>query len=480
MIRHYIVLGLCLLLLGFLLWKEWRRADRRRLFGRLIATVVTVGALACLALPLYYQRAVLRPAAPLLPAPAEPRGVVSVDWQRRLNPGEKLLVQGRWAGGEGRLLLMGMGSVLDSARVGSGGKFLLGTLPAQKGRAVYRLVAMMGRDTLEQEELPVSVDTAAPLKILLLAASPDFENTFLSNWLSKEGDVVASRTVVSREKVQEAFINRGPAVLSPLTPALLDGFDLVIADVAALPARGGGEWTVLRRQVEERGLGLLIKVDSAGVDSMGRVLKARVGRSLVRDPSGRVVAGSVLMGAGKVVFTGLLTSYSRVLAGEQSAYAAYWTSLLQEAARRGEGGEVWSWEPALPRVEEPVVMRLQTAVAMPQAMVGGSVVYLAQDAVLPFFWRGTYWPEAAGWQPVCRPAGDTTWWYVWPAGAWKGVEQTRRMAEVKNPRRQGAVDLAGGALTEERVPVAKGWFWGLFLLGALFLWVERKMGGMNG
>ena len=165
MIRHYIVLGLCLLLLGFLLWKEWRRADRRRLLGRLIATVVTVGALACLALPLYYQRAVLQPAAPRLPAPAEPRGVVSVDWQRRLNPGEKLLVQGRWAGGEGRLLLMGMGSVLDSARVGSGGKFLLGTLPAQKGRAVYRLVAMMGRDTLEQEDLPVSVDTAAPLKI---------------------------------------------------------------------------------------------------------------------------------------------------------------------------------------------------------------------------------------------------------------------------------------------------------------------------
>jgi len=420
MIWHNIALGLCLLLLGFLLWKEWRRVDRRRLLWRLMATVVTVGALACLALPLYYERALLRPVKPDVHAPVALRGIVSVDWRRRLNRGEKLLVQGRWAGSEGRLLLMGMGSVLDSARVGAEGDFLLGTVPAQEGRAVYRLVAVLGSDTLEQEDLPVLVDTGVPLKILLLAASPDFENTFLSNWLSKEGDAVASRTAVSREKVQEAFINRGPAVLSPLTPALLGGFDLVIADVAALPARGTGEWMVLRRQVEEKGLGLLIKVDSAGVDSMGRVMKARGGRVLVRDSSGRVMVGAFLEGAGKIVFTGLNTSYSRLLSGDKEGYAGFWALLLKEVARKGDAGDEWSWEPALPRVGEPVVMRLQTAAAMPQAMVGGSVVYLAQDAALSFFWRGRYWPETAGWQPVYRPAGDTTWWYVWPAGAWGG------------------------------------------------------------
>ena len=183
---NYIVFGLCLALLGFLLWQEWRRPNRARLLWRCVATVVAVCGLACLGLPIYYRRdgvvvrgerilltegydkdsvqvwlrghpgmgvdtvsangglagfdggagvdarvghwhvfgygltkeewAGLRPAAVSF-HPAVLRGVMDVDWQRRLDRGERLVVRGRWAGGAGKLLLMMMGAVLDSAKV---------------------------------------------------------------------------------------------------------------------------------------------------------------------------------------------------------------------------------------------------------------------------------------------------------------------------------------------------------------------------
>jgi hypothetical protein len=131
-------------------------------------------------------------------------------------------------------------------------------------------------------------------------------------------------------------------------------------------------------------------------------------------------------------------------------------------------------------------VRLQSAASIPQGMFGNTVVYLAEDAGLPFDWRGKYWPEKEGWQWVSRPMGDTTWWYVWPAGAWKDLERMQRKErareeagrEGRSGERTGGEGTAGEG--RERVEFPKGWFFCLFLLGAVFLWVERKMGGMSG
>lgn len=476
---HYIVFGLCLVLLGGLLWMEWRRVNRARLFWRCVASVVAVGALVCLGVPIYYWREVPPPRAAMEQAHLPVRGVVAIDWQRKLNRGERLNVRGSWAGGPGKLLLMGMGEVVDSVVI-SGGAFSLGVVPAAVGRSVYRLAGIVGRDTVEQEDVPVEVVTRSPLRILLLAASPDFENRFFVKWLSGDGHVVASRTMVSRGKAEEAFVNRERSALTPLTPALLGGFDLVIADAAALPARGTAERGVLQRQIEEKGLGELVKVDSGGADSMVRVMRGRVSRVLVRDSMGKVAAGAFLEGSGKVVFTALNTSYSRLLAGDRGGYARYWTELLREG--RSKVGEEWSVVPGLPRVGEENLLQLQTGEELPQGIVGKTAVYLAQDAELPFLWRGKYWPEKAGWQVVSRPMGDTAWWYVWPRGAWKGVERgvTARGVVAAGPVAGGEGLRSATRSGQERVEFSKGWFWGLFLLGVVFLWVERKMGGMSG
>src|ERR1700743_2356390 len=144
------------------------------------------------------------------------QGVVAIDWQRKLLAGDTLRVRGRWAGPKVKAVLMGMGAVVDS--VLTDGEFVVVIAPAQHGRAVYTLAMVRGSDTLEEEKIPVEVLQGRPLRVLLLAASPDFENTFLFNWLSGEGNAVASRTAVSKDKYQNSFANMAERPLGELTP----------------------------------------------------------------------------------------------------------------------------------------------------------------------------------------------------------------------------------------------------------------------
>jgi hypothetical protein len=485
--QAYIEVGASLLLLVFLLWKEGRRSDRSRLAGRVVATVLAVAALVGMVLPLHYYREVKVAPTPVVAVHQEPlpRGVVVVDWQRRLAKGERLQVQGKWAGKPVKLLLMGLGGVMDS--VVAGGDFSLGTVPAQAGRALYQLVAVSGADTLEREDIPVQVETRKPLKILVLAAAPGFENKFLINWLASDGQQVASRTAVSTNSYQSSYMSMVPRPLDVLTPALLDGFDVVIADSSALPAAGSPGMTVLRRQVEEKGLGLIIRLDSADPEgvSMGW---GRVGlRVFARDSSKRATIAGRLYGSGKVVFTTLNATYAQVMKGQRQAYAAYWSTLLRRVSGETEPGEKWQLIPALPRVGEPVTTVVQTDAAGPvqglvEAENGGAPinVYMVEGQVLPFEWRGTYWPATAGWQMLHTLKGDTTWVYFWPRSAWAALYgQQRSRAEVRNGIGTAAVARAAPRL-REAVVIPAYWFYVLFFLSVLFLWVERKMAGMNG
>ncbi len=457
----YIVMGLCLLLLLWLLVQEVRQKRKSLLLVRLGAVLLAVVALAGLALPLgrWRERQIVAEVrqAPKsaerqsdgIAAHQAPAGIVAVDWRRRIGKGEPLQVQGRWAGSKVKILLMGMGTVLDSADVSD--EFELRAVPSVVGRAVFDLMVLAGRDTVEREEVPVEVVEGKPLKILVLANSPDFDNTFLMNWLGKEGNAVAGKVAVSRGKYQLSFVNMERRSLEAL-----DGFDLVIADSSEVTP-------VLWRQVEEKGLGLLIRVDSA----------VRIGRPgmrvLERDSAGRVVAGVMLAGAGKVIYSAANTSYSQWLAGRKNEYAVHWTMLLRQAAKSGEQEDAWTCLPALPRVDEPEVLELASERPEPEGLVGNTAVYLAEDAALSYHWKGRYWPASPGWQAVRVPGGDTSWNYVWGEGAWKGI----RPAKVVS--RKGT-----GKTVREWILFPRWILYAIFLLSVFFLWVERKIVGMNG
>ncbi|HXB35832.1 MAG TPA: hypothetical protein VNV35_20540, partial [Puia sp.] len=407
------------------------------------ATVIAVTALAGMILPLrYWHRTEEIP--PVLRRPSGvTEGIVSAEWRRRLYPGERLEIRGEWRGRPGsgpvKLLLMGFGTVVDSVR--TTGAFSLSMVPPQTGRAEYQLAAVKGRDTIEKEAIPVEVGLDPPMKILILAASPDFENAFLVNWLAKNGQRVAVRTKVSRDKYQTSYVNMKPRPLGRLTRALLDGFDVVIADEEVWT---GPERSVLRLQVEKKELGLIIKTDSG---------------LLRREPVGVMVLDTVW---------GENATYIRLMKGQAVDYSKHWAELLRLVARPKPSADQWSWEPVEPKVGDEVDLTLQTAAEAPQgtmAQDGRAVsVYLAEDAVLPFVWHGRYWPEKAGWVRV----NDSGWLYVWPRGSWPamgGREPVAKAASVKAERDPARV---------EEVPVSKYWMYTAFLLSIFFLWVERK------
>jgi len=214
-----------------------------------------------------------------------------------------------------------------------------------------------------------------------------------------------------------------------------------------------------------------------------------------------------MYGAGKIILTTLPATYVRLLVGEKKAYAALWTTILQEAAGREASAERWQFIPALPTVNQPVRVLLQSAESsLPQGMFEGGggmeetqpvVVYLAQQPLLPFVWEGRYWPRDAGWQTTRTPQGDRSWWYVWKEGDWRNLHRMERMRETERWIERGggktgtgkesvqtggekSVEAGEGTGTGEergagKVLIAKGWFCLLFLICCFFLWVERKI-----
>jgi hypothetical protein len=556
---NYIVICLSLALLVLLLIREVRRENRARLPWRIGADVLMTAALAAIALPIGYNRRVaggekegilltegynidrMKTKGTVWVAPEDVRGeglsrlhvygygltkeecarlpdvpvvfhpsslqagIVSIDWKRWLSPGEECRIQGRFVNPHGnpvKLLLTGMGAVSDSAAIKSGAEedFALRAIPAQAGRGVYHLIALSGADTLENESIPVEVQPGKNLKILLLAAAPDFENRFLTNWLSDRGHGVTVRTAISKGKYNHAYLNMAEESTDHLTPVLLDKFDLVIADAAELKAMGTAAYSGLRRQVAEKGLGLIIKADStslgtgvravAGGDSTQRmVITDKPGQlPMIKDSLARTLVSGSMYGAGKIILTTLNSTYVRLLSGDKKAYAALWTTILQQAAREGAGEERWQFVPQLPTVDQPVRVMLQSAgSSMPQAMLDVEevmegtrpvAVYLAQDPLLPFAWEGVYWPREPGWQTVRTSQGERSWWYVWKKDDWRTL---RRMARVRATKqwmeREGKEGQEQGrkGLEARMVLVSKGWFYLLFLLSCLFLWVERKI-----
>jgi hypothetical protein len=64
----------------------------------------------------------------------------------------------------------------------------------------------------------------------MLAASPDFENRFVKDWLSQNGYTVVAKTAISTNKFDKTFLNAGSVSLDRVTSGLLDSFDVLLSD----------------------------------------------------------------------------------------------------------------------------------------------------------------------------------------------------------------------------------------------------------
>ena len=342
---NYIFIGLSFILLCFLLWHEVKRTNKLRLKWRIIASILAVISLACMAVPVAFtvnrtvnstkevvlltegfnndsvdsflnnnafqypvytiEPAVLKLAerykpiltslpevfngdgslaavhvfgyglndeqlkelkeVPLVLHPSKiPAGITNINWQRKLTAGDKLQVQGSFnntLNSEVKLVLRGLYTGLDSIIIPANSEhtFDLVTVPKHLDRAIYNIVALQKRDTIEAEDIPVEVIPANPIKILMLSASPDFDNKFLKNRLSEKGYAVASRSRISKNIYQKEYVNISDISLDQISPAVIEKFDVLIADATELTAISKGELNVIQSAIINKGLGLIVK-----------------------------------------------------------------------------------------------------------------------------------------------------------------------------------------------------------------------------
>lgn len=583
----YMVIGLCVLLAAFAVWQEIRRLNQKRLALRALAIIIAVTALACLALPVSYQKEARQDhreefalittgfAADSIPANARlftadeaikkaytramfmnsldaladtlkgnplhiyghgliktrldeldslpvifhpqapPVGVSHISWPQKLKAGKALQVQGTYHNPLAQkvmLLLKGLNTVLDTATIQPNGQwnFELNATPKSNGKQIYQLLSVSGGDTVLQGSLPFIAEPVKPLRVLILSASPGFETKFLKSWLSGQGYAIAARSAISKEKFNSEYINIKQLPLDRLTASILAQFDVVIGDLSTLNTLGGADAASLKHEVEDNGLGIIIRADSTGKTSWlqkdfptdnvpgKEVLSALVingkksasdkigngttgiryhegAQPLITGAQGRVLASSSIAGQGRLVFTSLGNTYSWALGGNQQDYAAVWSALISKAARSDTMATTPIEPDAMPFADQPVQLRIAKS-ASSAISINGEAVPPEQNPEMSFEWSAPYWPTEAGWQSV-REGNATDWFYAWPQTEWKGVQAA---ANVAATQQYAASHQSGSIVTKQihqklRIEVPKIYFYILLLAAFVFLWVERKL-----
>jgi len=444
-------------------------------------------------------------------------GIQAANWPQQLTLGQRVEVEGTLAGaGPAWVSLQAEGAGRDSLRLPAGTRpFRLSYQPKVAGLARYGLRLRREGQASITEPLPLQITTKPLPPVLLLAAVPGFEFKFLKNSLVAAGRAVALRTTVSRGLVQTEFLNQPAQPLDRLTPALLARYAIVIADAPTLASLPAGESQTLRAAVQQGRLGLVVLADAAALpaavparadfgvqplptagavaqsltwpDAPATVralvparLRPSSAQPLIMAPGGAVVAASRRVGLGATVVSVVPETFRWALQGQAAAYASFWSQLLTAATPPPAPAATWLALSRWPRPQQPLSLRLAgprpASLPTVQPLAGGAAVALAlaQDVRLPEWSTAEYWPAAAGWHQVRGPGRTVHSFYVYDPAAWRGPELAARQQALAL-RATLARAGAGSETTTVPQPWPAGWFFGLFLLAAGFLWLEEKL-----
>ncbi len=228
-------------------------------------------------------------------------------------------------------------------------------------------------------------------------------------------------------------------------------------------------------------------------------------RSLLTGPGGVLLAASQRVGLGTVVVSVMPETFPLALSGQTAVYASLWSALLTAAQPPPPAAPTWQLLTAWPRPGQPLTLRLVGGMVRPadqadqdnQADQADQVppvvrglsrplfdsqgpsarLGLAQDPRLPEWRTAPYWPAVSGWHEVRGPGVAVRHFYVFDSAAWAGPEQTVRQQALaaRAARLRQGVASRSDALETVRQPWPVGWFFGLFLLAAGFLWLEEKL-----
>ncbi len=450
-------------------------------------------------------------------APDLPSGILKLDWTRRLNAGESFKVQGNFlnqTNDEITLVLKGLNTGLDSIKIGAKRSisFSFSTIPKESGRAVFQLLAMLGKDTVENEKLPVTIEPQKTLKVLMLSASPDFESRFLKNWLAENAYEVAARSTISKNKTTTDFANLSKFPLEKITPSLLEKFDVLVTDAAEFGNLSKAEVSTILAQTSAKGMGLIIRADSAANasfikqnfaiyasenpqkqlnlklnDAAGTRLVIAAdhpvfiknqpnSQALVQDEAAHLLVNSKLYGSGKLLLSTLNNTFSWQLLGKQKEYSAFWSMLLSKAARKINRKENVYTENFAGKNSMTKVY-LETADRNATLKVNGEKISLSQNPAIPFLQETVFWPGRSGWFPVSTQNNTTDCVYFFENTDWRTLKASGKIKLTEQYARQFRAKQQNvqKQQKEEQIFVPPIWFYLLFLLSVTFLWLETKL-----
>lgn len=468
------------------------------------------------------------------PASAAGPAIAALHVPRELVLGERLEVQGRVRGlAPGQtisLALEGPDGTTRSTEVAAAGEggaaFVLdGGTPVAAGTHEWRLRLGAGGETVA---VGVAVVPPELPRVLFWESAPSFDSGRLRRWLADAGARVAARTQVSVDRVRTATVGvEGGA--ERLDAALLEGFDVVIADVPALAALAPAERAALQVAVRDGGLGLLLTAEgfapqaddffapwtlaqAGSGEEIGEERRARLRlpggselaepvavadaaiapaggtRSLVRDPLDRTLAAMQPRGRGRIALTLVYDSWRWLQGGQAGAFAAYWSQLLSAVARPQAGTGSWRLRDAAAEpvfVDQPVHLvwtgpadQAPSEVRIESRTATESVTLALRGEAGER--AGTFWPRQSGWHRVTAVDGGRAFdFFVQPPETLPGVRLARReQATVRLMVDSPAAGTEDAA--RERAPFGSGPPWpeilfALLLAASAGLWLESRV-----
>lgn len=572
---NHIVIGLCAVLLAFLLWKEVTRPLRARLWWRIVATSIAIIAFAGMAIDIHYQISstdsnnkqsllltdgytkdsvanfikvnkkvdtislseaatatnvqvfgngliqadllLLKNNAIQFHPANNTNGITAINWSHTIHSGEALHVQGRYNNTSKlpvSIYLAAFGNSIDTVTIAplQEQAFHLQTIPKHSGRAVYSVITVAKKDTLENNALPFEVLPTQPLRVLVLAATPNFEHKFLKNWLYENNYAVATRTMVSKAKYATSFLNTKSIALDNITASALNNFDVLIADDDVLSGLNANELAAIKTAIVQQGLGLVVQRDSGNntnkfyqqafainttSNSEQKTLQLQFNntkeqltvtqptylqanantQTIVTDDNTKIVAGVSILGMGKIVATTLTTTYGLVLQNKQASYYQLWSLLLQKAAKQTSEDINVTVKPSIIYPYQQATIQLESATESIGVTVQQTALALQQQVQLPYLWSASYWPRQIGWQRIEIASGFSKYWYVFAPKDWAFVQGTDNILATKMYAATHKYPLNNESVTttKQTATLPKIYCFLLFLLAMGALWLERKL-----
>lgn len=400
------------------------------------------------------------------PVPA-PEGFVSLDAPARLAVGQSGRIQGlvRAGAGAAMLRLIGPGGRADSLAVtDSTTAFTFGVQAPAEGRFVWRLELRRGAKVVAADSFGIAIETATPLRVLVLEHSPSFELNALAGWLGAGGAMVERQTRVSRGRAQVTAFNRPVRPLALLDTAVTRTVDVVVLHDATFERLPRGERLALERAVRNRGLGMVLLTEGKLGESASRLSGASArsfgdgavrrtrptlpglgmledveagssalngGTALARDAQGRTVAALYSAGVGTVAISTLVGTDAWRRRGADSTFGRWWSTLLESVRGTDPSRDDWQWETPV-RTDHRAILLLRTVDPEPLRLHTepdgtGDTLAFAHDPVERVRWRAAFWPRRAGWHTVGGPRGGRTY-FVAERDSWRALEAASRLA----------------------------------------------------